>query len=449
MPGLVDWSFIITLVVILAATLVGSYLRSSRRDQVLKDFDGFNVTVEKKDNHIMWGEMHAYSTGFELIYRSDVQDDHHLETSYILYRDEFQEIQAIYRYTRNLNDELRRKRAREMERAFHPGILRRFRRSFQNFMSTATDSMGEVLGLVIGQTRRPAKTVITETSQTYLTGIGKDVIGYVGNNYDPLLERYVGMRVVAEVVEDDSVHEHVGVLKEYSADFIELLDVYYPLPQKVDIKESIASQLIDTIELQVDGHSVKILNHGEQPVHVERVVAADVERELNAILDCGEELTLFIESDEEGAEVYMRVATRLDLIVPRAHTLIRHRAERYMPETIFDVGRSLVRRESEEKEIERLQQALRYSPDEAISAAKLGDLLLREGKYAEAHAWLVKAFDNKQRLPDGGTRVSQNMRVAERFLEQIKAQRMLDREMRLTTPQSATRSDVDGTGAGI
>ncbi|MCB0229120.1 MAG: hypothetical protein KDH08_12240, partial [Anaerolineae bacterium] len=110
---------------------------------------------------------------------------------------------------------------------------------------------------------------------------------------------------------------------------------------------------------------------------------------------------------------------------------------------------SLVRRESEEKEIERLQQALRYSPDEAISAAKLGDLLLREGKYAEAHAWLVKAFDNKQRLPDGGTRVSQNMRVAERFLEQIKAQRMLDREMRLTTPQSATRSDVDGTGAGI
>ena len=75
----------------------------------------------------------------------------------------------------------------------------------------------------------------------------------------PLLERYVGLRVVAEVVEDETVHEHVGVLKEYSADFIELLDVYYPLPQKVDIKESIASQLIDTIELQIDGQTVKII----------------------------------------------------------------------------------------------------------------------------------------------------------------------------------------------
>lgn len=449
MFGLVDWSFIITLVVILAATLIGSYVRSSRRDQALKDFDGFNVTVEKKDNHIMWGEMHVYSTGFELIYRSDVQDDHHLETSYILYRDEFDEIQAIYRYTRDLNDELRRKRAKEMERAFHPGLWRRSRRSFQNFMSTATDSMGEVLGLVIGRTRRPAKTVITETSQTYLTGIGKDVIGYVGNNYDPLLERYVGMRVVAEVVEDETVHEHVGVLKEYSADFIELLDVYYPLPQKVDIKESVSSQLIDTIELQVDGRSVKIMNHGEQPVHLERVVAGEVEKELNAILDSGEQMTLYVESDEAGAEVYMRVATRLDLIVPRAHAIIRHRAERYMPETIFDVGRSLVRREGEEKEIERLQQALRYSPEEAISAAKLGDLLLREGKYAEAHAWLAKAFDNKQRLPDGGTRAAQNMRIAERFLEQVKAQRMFDIEMRLTTPQSIEKDSVDGTGGGI
>ena len=138
--------------------------------------------------------------------------------------------------------------------------------------------------------------------------------------------------------------------------------------------------VIDTIELQMDGRTVKILNHGEQPVHLERVVTGEVEKELDAILDCGEEITLFVETGEEGTEVYMRVATRLDMIVPRAHAIIRHRAERYMPETIFDVGRSLVRRESEEREIERLQQVLRYSPHEAISAGKLGDLLLREGK---------------------------------------------------------------------
>lgn len=449
MPGLVDWSFILTLLVILVATLVGSYLRSARRDQALKDFDGFNVTVEKKNNQIIWGEMSVYSSGFELIYQSDVQDDHHLETSYILYKNEFEEIQAIYRYTKDLDDERRRTRAKAMEQAFHPSVFRRFRRSFQNFMSTATDSLSEVLGLVIGRARRPTKTIITETSQTYLTGIGKDIIGYVGTNYDPLLEHYVGTRVVVEVVEDDAVHEHVGVLKEYSADFLEILDVYYPLPQKVDVKDNIAAQLIDTIELQVDQHSVKLINHGEQPIHLERLVVSETEKELNAILASGEELTLEVDKGDQELEIYLRVATRLDLIVPRAHAIIRHRAERYMPETIFDVGRSLVRREGEETEIERLKQALRYSPDEAISSAKLGELLLREGKYAEAHAWLAKAFSNKQRLADGGVRVSQNMRMAERFLEQLKIQRALDSELRLSTAQSSRSDQADGTGAGI
>lgn len=449
MLGLVDWSFIITLLVILLGTLVGSYLRSSRRDQALKDFDGFHVTVEKKNNHIVWGEMHVYSTGFEMVYKSDVQDEYHLETSYILYRNEFEEIQAIYRYTRDLDDDRRRQRARAMERAFHPNIFRRFRRSIRNFMSTATDSLTQVLGLVIGRTRLPAKAVLTETSQSYLTGIGKDIIGYVGTNYDPLLELYVGTRVVVEVVEDDVVHEHVGVLKEYSAEFLEVLDVYYPLPQKVDIKETITSQLIDTIEMQVDGQFLNITNHGEQPIHLERTVSGGDERTLNAILSSGEQITLDIDSSGQDTEVYMRVATRLDMIVPRAHAIIRHRAERYMPETIFDVGRSLVRREGEDEEIDRLRQVLRYSPHEAISAAKLGELLLREGKYAEAHAWLVKAFDNKQRLADGGTRVSQNIRITERFLEQLKTQRALDQEMRLSTAISAQSDTTDGTGGGI
>ena len=56
---------------------------------------------------------------------------------------------------------------------------------------------------------------------------------------------------------------------------------------------------------------------------------------------------------------------------------------------------------------------------------------------------LAKAFENKQLLPDGGTRVAQNMRLAERFLEQVRAQRKLAMEMRLTTPNGLSQ---DGSG---
>jgi len=56
---------------------------------------------------------------------------------------------------------------------------------------------------------------------------------------------------------------------------------------------------------------------------------------------------------------------------------------------------------------------------------------------------------NKQRLPDGGTRVEQNLRLTERFLEQVRTQRRLDTEMRLVTPKSVSQDSIDGTGGGI
>ena len=53
------------------------------------------------------------------------------------------------------------------------------------------------------------------------------VIGSVDTAYEPLLEKYIGHRVVAEFVHGDQPVELVGVLKDYTADFIELLDVMY------------------------------------------------------------------------------------------------------------------------------------------------------------------------------------------------------------------------------
>ena len=137
MIGAVDWSFILTLVVILLATLVGSYLRSSAKDRCLKDFDGFHITVERQNNRVIWGTMKLFSTGFDLIYRADVQDERHVETSYVFYKDEFKDIQAIYRYARELDADAQQRRARNMQRAFHPSIFRRFRRASRNFLSTA------------------------------------------------------------------------------------------------------------------------------------------------------------------------------------------------------------------------------------------------------------------------------------------------------------------------
>jgi hypothetical protein len=448
MFGLVDWSFIFTILVILAATLIGSYVRSSRKDRCLKDFHDYHVTVEMVTNRVMWGEMKLHPTGFELVYRTDVEDEGHIETSFILYKDEFDDIQAIYRYARDLTEELRERRARSMEKSFHPSVFRRLARSWRNFMSTATDSMGEALGFALGRVRGK-KSIITDTSQTYITGLGKDLVGYVGTSYDPLLEQYVGTRVVMEIVEDDEVHEHVGVLKDYSADFLELLDVYFPMPQRVKLEESVQCDVYQKVMVTRDGAQLELRNLDDQPLYIERVMVDEKPQEVSAILAPGEAVTLQLGSPEAVAVINLRVAVRLDIIVPRNHALIRHRAERYNPDTIFDVGRSIVRRDGDEREIARLRQALKYNRFDAVSAAKLGEMLLQRAEYAEARYWLLQAQENAQRLPDNGTRVAQNLRQLERQAERLKVEQELAAELRLVTPRTS-ESDADSlTGSGI
>ena len=434
MTDLVDWSFIITLGVIVLATFIGAYMRSIHKDRCLTDFHGYHVTVEKKNNHVAWGTMHLHPTGLELIYRSDVQDDGHMETSYVLYKDEYDDIQAIYRYARDLTPDFQKTRARSVERAFHPGLLRRGRRSMRNFLSTASDSIAEAFTLALGRVRRKGASLMTDTSQTYIRGIGKDIIGYVGTSYDPMLEKLVGTRIVVEIVEDDEVHEHVGMLKEYSADFMELLDVYYPLPQEVKLDGRTDYEIAEKVVITLDESNVFVKNMADQPQYLERVVMGEKESQLNAILSGGEEIKLPRDPDaKDKITLYLRIALRLDMIVPRGHALIRHRAERYNPDTIFDVGRSLVRRDGEQREIEQLRQSLRYAPDDAITAAKLGEALMRCGEHVEAQRWLREAQDRSYRLPDHGARVSQNLRQVERYIEKMRLQQRLDQELRMVT----------------
>jgi hypothetical protein len=436
MFGLVDWSFIITLGVIVLATLVGAFLRSRRRDRCLADFDGYHITVERKDNRIIWGDMHLQPTGFEMVYRSDVQDEDHMEASYVYYKDEYGDIQAIYRYARDLTPELQERRARSVEKSLHPGILRRIRRSLRNFLSIATDAFSEALTMSLGRVRRKGAALVSETSQTYLRGISKDVIGYVGTSFDPLLEKFVGTRVVVEVVEDESIHEHAGMLKEYSADFLEVLDVYYPLPQEVKLSGQTGYQIADKVTIEVEDKQLRIHNLADQPQYLERIEVGEQITELNAILTGGEQIVVQTAAADQEIVLHMRIASRLDMIVPRAHALIRHRAERYNPDSIFDVGLALVRRDNDEREIERLRQALRYSPQDAISAAKLGEFLLHTGEFRESHYWLMEAQERNYRLPDGGNRVAQNLRQVERLMEQRNIQNRLAEELRIFSVSS-------------
>ena len=227
-----DWSLITTLLIIFLVTLVGGYVRSRSKDPCLEAFDSYPVTVERANGKVIWGTMHLWPTGMELIYTDNVQDQEHIESSYLLYAAEYPDIQTVYRYADKLTPEKRARRSLDIERSFHPNRWRRGWRGVRNFMGTASTSLTEAFSVLVGRMRKPVGAYISDKGEAYLTKLGGSLIGQAGSVYDEMLERHIGQKVVIEVIEGEQVHEHVGIFKNYSADFVEVLDVHYP-PQAI------------------------------------------------------------------------------------------------------------------------------------------------------------------------------------------------------------------------
>lgn len=464
---MIDTSFLATLVIIILGALLGSYLRATAKDRCLDDFDRYHVTIEKKDGRIIWGDMHLEPTGIELEYEIDVQDQAHVETSYLLYKSEYKDLQAIYRYVDDLTLQEQQWREKDVRSSFHPHFLRRLRRQILNFVSRATDSLSEAMPLITGQVKKPAGRYIAAPEEAYLQKLGKNIIGYVGTSFDPLLERYIGAKVVAEVLEGGTTREYVGILKDYSADFLEVLDVFYPESRSVNLNsDTVRESLRKDIQVTVEDAAYKIRNLSVFPFLLHRIKCGDRQGEVNAVIGPHDELRLqplalteartpeqadlsiFFEGlvrAEESAEKKeneqelgelarsleglcqdelarqnvqfdFRVIRILDMIMPRDHALIRHKAERYNADNVF--GEIGVRRASiEEENKEAAYRAVLAKDAHNVGAAvNLGIVLMQKEQFAEATKWFERALEHRDRLVDGGRLVDLELAMAKRKL---------------------------------
>jgi len=462
---------LVTLGIIFLVALFGSFVRSSVTDRCLKDFDEFQITVEKKNGRIIWGILHLESTGMELEYTSNVADTAHIETSYLLYKDEYKDLQAIYRYADELTPSGVRRRERDLARSFHPGPARVLRRKLRNFINTTTDSLSEAVGVIAGRAKKPAAQYISDTGEAYLKRLGKDLIGYVGTSFDPLLEHYVGAKVVVEVLEAGVAREHVGILKEYSAQFIEMLDVLYPQVLSLDIESSEARQAVaKDIEVGFQNGAFHVVNNSAYPLLLHSIRCGERQGEINAVIGPGDEIKLqalemenartseraqvsvFFEGLSEQEEDEMerspqaqtrlldvlenlacdtvdpkaiqfdfRVIRVLDMIVPREHALVRHKAERYDPNRVFgEIGMARRWSDDEDDQERKYREALRKKPHDAVTALGLARLLLRKGDYAEAKVMLEHALENRQRLVDQGRFAELELALVNKKLATVK-----------------------------
>ena len=226
-------TFALTILFIVLSTMIAAFCRRVTRDKCLRSFAGDIVTFENLKGKNIWGKLSVESTGLELVYESEHKDtDGHLETSYILYKNEYAQIQAIIRYHDQLSDKTNKDREKQLNRTYHPGFFRRLNRKIVNLFKTVRDSAIEILNLLMARakTAAPAGGVLTSQDK-YVSRMKEQALNSVATSYEPLLERHIGKRVVLETLKGDKVLELTGVLKDYTSTFIEIIDTAYAQPE--------------------------------------------------------------------------------------------------------------------------------------------------------------------------------------------------------------------------
>ena len=137
-------------------------------------------------------------------------------------------MRALVRFHDDLTEKGRAQRQKDLKRTWHPGMLRRLRRKTANVFKTVRDSVMEVVNLLLSQAKkRSVAGGVLGAQDKYVSQIKQEIIGASGTSYEPLLERHIGHVVVLEMIKDDKIIEYPGVLKDYTAEFIEIMDVQY------------------------------------------------------------------------------------------------------------------------------------------------------------------------------------------------------------------------------
>lgn len=223
-----DNVLLLTVVLIIGLAVVGAVLRARRRDTCLKSFSGYLVYVRFKTGKQIWGQLVTDATGIELKYRADHLDsDGHIESSYIISSAEYPNIYLIIRFLDELTERNVLRRQKVLKRSYRPNILRRIKRKLRNWFNLLRDAMSQAFASVLTAATKTAPTAIA-SQQKGVLGTSKELVEWFGNAFDPILERHIGRRVVLEVQSPEgNTVEYVGVFREYTADYLEVMDVTF------------------------------------------------------------------------------------------------------------------------------------------------------------------------------------------------------------------------------
>ncbi len=301
-----------SILLVFISAFIGSVMQHRRLDRVLKDLRGFHVTAKLDSGKRIWGRVHLFANAIEFIFsRPYTNRRKNLLTSFIVFSEQMNDIEVIYRFHDELTPRNQKRRLKEIERTKHPGIFRRLGRSLRNFMVSFREAIDESIGLLLSRVQKKASTSLLKGQDDYLKKIRHNAIGIVSTAaYDPVMEHYINRRVVVEAGKVDGQRiEYAGVLKEYSTGWISILDCYLGSENKLPLSDAsrlmmqrkmdfhiLVTQREVNEEMRVD-MTLRVTNRDSQNIAIWQVEGADgFSHEVDEMLVPGETLTIELKS---------------------------------------------------------------------------------------------------------------------------------------------------------
>lgn len=318
----------LTIIIIFFTALLNTFIKQRSRDKCLKDFKDNYVTFKLKNGKAIWGRLKLYSTDVELMYKNAFYDDTdgHYEYSYIMSEAELDaNIHAIHRYHWDLTHKNKKKREKSIKRSYNPNIFRRFGRGFRNVVNTFKDAFNKSLKLFIGQF---GSKIAGGKANKEITSVGSSILGSMGNAYDSILEKYIGKIVIAELKTNGTIKEYEGILKEYTAKYIELLNLKYDFDFRISLSKIPANEEFSKIKLKKIDNTLQIYNPTPTEIILEKIMENDkVVSEINKTIGTNEKFELKLDDygdDYKKLELNFITERFVDIIAPRSLLTIRH-----------------------------------------------------------------------------------------------------------------------------
>ena len=102
----------------------------------------------------------------------------------------------------------------------------------QNVFKTISDSLKEVGNVIVSHFQKGAGSALLKSQDKYLKQINQNIVESVGAAYDKMLEKYIGRKIVFDMIKGEKVFQYSGILKDYTSSYLEILDVHYAVENK-------------------------------------------------------------------------------------------------------------------------------------------------------------------------------------------------------------------------